>query len=699
MFFKKNMFNSLINKLKSIKIFRKTNNQKILRKVNNSKFLNKITDGSIKSRLISFFIVLVATPLIIVSSISYGRSSSALRKNITYFSDQLVLQMSDNIVQTLEQIEHSTDLLFANSALSRNVETLYNTEDMMERSTLIREIGQNLNAISHNNSSINSLLIYKSPTHVVYSGQAIHRGNFDGSPLHKAFTTDTKVSWLTGYDGDFNTIYVGRKYINVMNRADLGIILFSVNSSLFNKLYANNRLPEGTIINLYDENFNIISSSDSNFLGKTFTLSTDLIQSKNGNFVNGGYMYSYARTKNDWLISVAVPEAALYRELKSARNTTIFVSIISLLLAIALGFWISNKISIPLVKIMKYMDVAEKGDLTVTSDIADSSEIGKLSKSFNSMIGNIRDLIHKNRTMTHQISDDMQMMNTMAEESKTIAENITKAMEGIASGVSEQAKNIDDTTSIMGALSEKITSVNDNVLIVTKVANSTIDISNNSAETINELTAKTHKSVEIYSQIKDDISSLSDKVSEIIKIVNIIQSISKQTNLLALNASIEAARAGEAGRGFAVVANEVKKLAETSDSSTKDIINIINSIQQNVKKTEKSVLDANDIFKEQEAVVSKTDLAFQSIKESMLSLIDKFDSVKNSAAEILDYRQQVISSLDSISLIAQESVAATEEVMASDEEQVAYVNQFVEVINKTTESAIELNKKMEVFKV
>jgi len=133
--------------------------------------------------------------------------------------------------------------------------------------------------------------------------------------------------------------------------------------------------------------------------------------------------------------------------------------------------------------------------------------------------------------------------------------------------------------------------------------------------------------IEVFTSLQKQVLNLKDSINKVGKITNVIDDISNQTNLLSLNAAIEAARAGETGRGFAVVAEEVKKLAEKSQSSTKVIHKLIYDVNQEINNFSENVTQAIGI-------VNNTLDSSNHILDTLQSLSGSIESTSSNIQQI-----------------------------------------------------------------
>ena len=188
-------------------------------------------------------------------------------------------------------------------------------------------------------------------------------------------------------------------------------------------------------------------------------------------------------------------------------------------------------------------------------------------------------------------------------------------------------------------------------------------------------------------------------MADISKMNNAISEITKQTDLLSLNASIEAARAGEAGKGFAVVADEIRKLAEETAGTAKEIEETVRLISETTERAVEDVYLTINVMEEQDKVVLQSKETFENIISSVNELAHSVQDISTSIKVVNNMKNQVVSNVHNLSAILEETAAGTEEVAASAIEVSDSTEKVVEELTGLRDLSIELSDKIDVFEI
>ena len=212
--------------------------------------------------------------------------------------------------------------------------------------------------------------------------------------------------------------------------------------------------------------------------------------------------------------------------------------------------------------------------------------------------------------------------------------------------------------------------------------------------TVNQMNSISESVIESNEMIK----SLNAHAKTVSTILNVITAIADQTNLLSLNAAIEAARAGEHGRGFSVVAEEVRKLAEQSQSSAKDIDTIVQGIQKDTENAVQKMALVTEDVKTGVQISNEAIEKFHEILKGTKEITPQMEEVSATTQQIASAIQELNATANELSFIAHENASTSEEVAASTEEQLASMEEISASAQALSSLAEELTQSIAQFK-
>ncbi len=432
----------------------------------------------------------------------------------------------------------------------------------------------------------------------------------------------------------------------------------------------------------------------------------------------------------------------------SASNWTIGIALLGTLAALGLGsliaFRTARSITEPLTDLMKVTkQIGTAGDLDHEIDIKREDEIGELGRTFNGMVGylremasvseaiaggnlsvevkprskddtlgnafvrmvdGLRNLVRNVRDAASQVASASSQVAGASDDSAKVSLQTASAIDEVTSTMHEMSVNVQNmvknTQTQASSVSETSASIDQMVASIQRVADTAkvlLDISNRSREEVHSGINTMEKATDGLNKINITIRSsgeiidvLGQRADDIGKIIEVIDDLAEQTNLLALNAAIEAARAGEHGLGFAVVADEVRKLAEKSAQSTKEISELIQSIQKEARKAVENMDRSTGIVNDGLGLGQELNAALRKISNVVTEVYKFAQEIGAATNEQSHGSSQIARATTRLNEITHEINSAVEEQASGAQAVVKAMERMRELVQQTTSGSTEL---------
>ncbi len=415
------------------------------------------------------------------------------------------------------------------------------------------------------------------------------------------------------------------------------------------------------------------------------------------------YAAYYVTEKGHCIFVVSADKDDLMKTVHRVTLTGTMCTVILVIIASIIGFFIVNKIVKPILEVtqivsrlanMDFSEIEGQERLTARSD-----ETGQMSRAVAELRGQLVNVVTELREQSEQLFEASDTLNTNANETATTVEQVEKAVSDISDGASSQADETQKATENVILMGNMVEETAAEVADMMENATSMQRYSKEAFDTLKKLAQINDEAREAIDVIYEQTNTTNESAMKIREATSLITSIAEETNLLSLNASIEAARAGEQGRGFAVVAGQIQKLAEQSNDSARQIENIIDSLIEDSQKSVATMEDVKRIMESQNESVGHTDESFQQVGEGIRTSIEGVNRISDKTKRLDEARIVVVDVVQNLTAIAEENAASTEETSASVTEVTSIVTQISDNANRLREVADRLEKNMEIFKI
>jgi methyl-accepting chemotaxis protein len=390
---------------------------------------------------------------------------------------------------------------------------------------------------------------------------------------------------------------------------------------------------------------------------------------------------------------------ALAANINDTNNKQIIFTLAILLISLIMLFVITTYIVKPLKMLSSKVKDIGKGDLTVTVDKRGKDEIGQLSDSIQLMVDDLKNIIGGILNVTGKLYTSSESILQNAQETKEASQEVSHSLDEVASGIDMQFVKTETNSQSMEEMAQGVQHIASMATSVSEMSVGTLQEAEEGKKFANKMMTQIQLLNSAFQESALMMKELDVRSKKINEVTNVIKEISSQTNLLALNAAIEAARAGEHGKGFSVVSDEVRKLAEQSETSAATITTIISEINEVAQSTFVSMNKVENVVEASMEEFHNINRSYDNIYHSVKKVTSSIQEVSATAEEIAASSEEVSDSLLDTYQLAKGTDHNTKLMVASTKKQDDAINEMFQALKSLVQMADELNKLTHKFEL
>ena len=358
-----------------------------------------------------------------------------------------------------------------------------------------------------------------------------------------------------------------------------------------------------------------------------------------------------------------------------------------------------ENVATPFYSINKILSAMAAGDLTLRYNEEAKGDIKRMTDNLNLALDNLDGLLNTIARNVDVIDSSSTEMQVTGEEMTANTSEIASAIGQMSHGAQSQLAKVDESSGLVEAILKASKGMVEKSESINQAAKRGAEISEKGIGIVDEMVRNMTEISDYSEKTNDSMNVLTDQSKEISRVLSVITEIASQTNLLALNAAIEAAQAGEAGRGFAVVAEEIRKLAEDSRKSAKEIEALVLDVQADTLEAATVIEHMRGIVKSGQSTSAQASESFREIFESSNNTLHHSEDILSAANSQISSINNVVTITESIVVIAEQTAAGTEEVASSATELSSGMTSFSEKSTYLARVAEEFKDGISMMKI